>query len=157
MEFFQTHQHALWFSLGFLLLVIELLVFSFSTGFVFFLGLAALLTGGLIWGGLIPHTWLSGVASFGISSVVISVLLYKPLKKMQNNDKPLEKDHSSDMIGLEFRLEQDIDRLKIGSKRYSGIEWKVELDKSVEVDSLPTGTLVKVVAVDVARFWVAPV
>jgi len=157
MEYFAEHQHAGWFTLGFILLGVEMLVLGFSTGFVLFIGLAALLTGGFIWYDIIPQTWLAGVACFGISSVVISALLYKPLKSLQNNDGEDKKDASSDIIGLEFRIEQDINSLNAGVTKYSGIDWKVEIDKSAEIEELNSGTLVKVVSVDVALFRVVPV
>lgn len=156
MEYFVNNQYAIWFTLGFILLAVEMLVLGFSTGFVLFIGLAALLTGGLIWAELIPHTWISGVACFGISSAVISGLLYKPLKKLQDEEKPAEKDNSSDMIGLEFRLEQDINHTQSGNTRYSGIDWRLEIDKSAGVDSIKAGSLVSVVSVDVALFRVKP-
>jgi len=157
MEYFAEHQHAGWFTLGFLLLGVEMLVLGFATGFVLFIGLAAILTGTLIWMELIPHTWLAGVACFGISSAVISVLLYKPLKMLQSDETNVEKDTSSDMIGLEFRLEQDISITQPGIKRYSGIEWKIEIDKSVAQNELNAGTLVSVVSVDVALLRIKPV
>jgi len=156
-EYFAEHQHTGWFTLGFILLGVEMLVLGFSTGFVLFIGLAALLTGSLIWFDLIPHTWLAGVASFGVSSAVISALLYKPLKSLQNNSDEGAKDTSSDIIGLEFRIEQDVTPLNTGVKKYSGIDWKIEIDKSAEVDELSVGTLVKVVSVDVAVLRVVPV
>jgi len=155
-EYFVTHQYSLWFTIGFLLLAIEMLL-GFSTGFIFFVALAALLSGSVMWFGLIPNSWLAGVAFFGVSSVLITIILYKPLKKMQNQSDIAEKDTSSDIIGLEFRLEQAISFTSLGNKRYSGIDWKVEIDKSAKVDSLEAGTLVSVVTVDVALFRVKPV
>jgi len=155
-EYIAENQHTGWFTLGFILLGVEMLVLGFSTGFVLFIGLAALLTGSFIWFDLIPHTWLAGVACFGVSSVVISALLYKPLKSLQNNSDEGNKDTSSDIIGLEFRVEQDITHLNTGLKKYSGIDWKIEIDKSAEIDELPAGTLVKVVSVDVAILRVIP-
>ena len=156
-EYFTENQYAGWFMLGFLLLAIEMLLFGFATGFVLFIGLAALLTGAFIWFGLIEQSWLAGVACFGISSALISALLYVPLKKLQNSGNTDEKDTSSDIVGMEFRLEQDISFTQLGTTRYSGLEWKVEIDKEAKVQTIPTGTLVTVVSVDVALFRVKPV
>lgn len=156
-EYFVNNQYAGWFTLGFILLAIEMLVLGFSSGFVLFIGLGALLTGTLLWIEIIPHTWLAGVACFGISSAIISALLYIPLKKLQNENATPKKDTSSDMIGLQFRLEQDISTIDKGHKKYSGIDWKVEIDKSSNVETLSAGTLVEVVSVDVALFRVKPV
>lgn len=155
-DYFIEHQYSFWFTLGFVLLAMEMLL-GFSTGFIFFIALAALLSGAAMWFDLIPHSWLSGVAFFSISSVIITALLYKPLKRMQNQNDVVEKDTSSDIIGLEFRLEQAVTTSQVGKKRYSGVDWKVEIDKSANVDTIATGTLVCVVTVDVALFRVKPV
>jgi membrane protein implicated in regulation of membrane protease activity len=108
-EYFDSHQYAFWFTLGFGLLVVEALVFGFTSGVVLFTGIGALLTGGLLWGGVLPASWLNGIACFGVCSSVSAALLWKPLLKFQNFDVP-EKDNSSDMVGHKFRLEQDISR-----------------------------------------------
>jgi hypothetical protein len=75
---------------------------------------------------------------------------------MQGKRTP-RKDVSSDFTGLEFVLEQDITTLAPGSKRYSGVEWKVEIDKDAGVDNIPAGQRVVVVSVEVGLFRVKPV
>ena len=143
-----------WFILGFILLALEALALGFSTGFVLFIGLAALMTGGMVWLGVIPDTWVATIATFVVSSVVVSVALWKPFMKLQNNSKPPEKDNTSDLIGLKFRLDENISTAAPGKTRYSGIEWKVELDFDSDVDELPKGTVVIVTSVDAGKFRV---
>lgn len=155
-EYFNNNLHAFWFTAGFVLLATELVVLGFSTGFVLFLGLGALLTGGLLWADAIPQTWMVSIASFGVSSGVVSAALWKPFKSLQNRSKPLEKDNSSDLIGYTFRLSEDIFTGQPGRTQYSGITWNVELDYHDETKSLSAGTLVKVVAVDAGKFTVSP-
>ncbi len=152
-EYFNSNQHAFWFTLGFGLLVLEALVFGFSSGVVLFTGIGALLTGGLLWGEVFPASWLYGVACFGISSGVSAALLWKPLLKFQNFDVP-EKDNSSDMIGHKFRLEEDISLARPGSTRYSGIDWRVEIDAAEECNEITAGTRVVVSSVDAGVFRV---
>ena len=122
-DYFSTHIYAFWFVAGFLLLALEILVFGFSTGVALFLGLASLSTGGLIWFELLPATWTAGIASFSISSVVISALLWKPFKNLEKKGAPVGRDNSSDIIGHEFRLQETISAIKPGKTRFSGIEW----------------------------------
>jgi membrane protein implicated in regulation of membrane protease activity len=152
-EYFDTHQYAFWFTLGFALLVLEALVFGFTSGVVMFTGIGALVTGGLLWGEVLPASWLYGVACFGISSSLSAVLLWKPLLKFQNFDVP-EKDNSSDMVGHKFRLEQDVSLARPGSTRYSGIDWRVEIDPTAACDEIAAGTLVVVTSVDAGIFRV---
>ena len=78
---------------------------------------------------MLPETWTAGVACTGISSGVITALRWKPLKKLQRF--PSKKDDSSDLIGYEFVTESDLAMNKPGSKRYSGITWRVEIDCAV--------------------------
>ncbi len=153
-EFFNDNIYSFWFAIGFLLLVIEALALGFSTGFILFIGLGALLTGGAIWSELVPATWLSSIATFALSSVFISLLLWKPLRAIQRNSKPPEKDNSSDIIGLKFRLKHEISTTAPGVTRYSGIEWQVVIDHASEQQMIAAGTMVAVVSVDAGTFWV---
>lgn len=154
-EYFDTHQYAFWLSAGFLILLIELGVFGLSTGVLMFTGLSALVTGGLIWGGVLPATWLAGSASFGIGTGVIALLLWKPLLKLQNFDTP-EKDNSSDLVGHKFVLEEPVEPGAPASTRYSGIQWRVELWHGSPVQRIEAGTMVEVRSLDAGVFRVAP-
>ena len=55
---------------GMLLLGVEVLVLGFSTFVLFFVGLAALLTAGLIYIEVVPSTMLSAVLSLGVLSAL---------------------------------------------------------------------------------------
>jgi len=154
-DYFNEHIYSFWFVVGFILLALEAVAFGFSTGFVLFIGLAALTTGGLMWSEIVPLTWLSSIATFTICSVLVSVVLWKPLKSLQSNDKVPERDNTSDIVGLKFRLTNDISISHPGTTRYSGIEWKVEIDPSSSTQQISAGTMVTVMAVDVGKFWVA--
>lgn len=152
-EYIQTHQSGFWIALGFLLLAAEVLLFGFTTIIFLFAGIGGLVTGLLMSAGILPETWIAGVSSFGISTGAISLLLWKPMSKLQDNNAPTQS-HSSDLIGHEFVLQEDISPLKTGQHRYSGVDWKVELDASAEVDSLSAGQRVAVVSLDAGIFRV---
>lgn len=155
-DYIQAHQAEFWIAVGFLLLAIEVLVMGFATLFLFFIGLGALVTGFLMMAGILPQTWIAGVSSLGICSGIVAGALWAPLHRMQGKRTP-RKDVSSDFTGLEFVLEQDVTSLAPGSKRYSGIEWKVEIDKDAGVDSIPAGQRVVVASVEVGLFRVKPI
>ncbi len=143
-----------WFILGFILLAVEALALGFSTGFLLFIGFSALLTGAAVWFGIVPETWIATIATFVVNSALISVVFWKPFMKLQNNSKAPEKDNTSDLIGLKFRLDENISTAAPGKTRYSGIEWKVELDFDSDVDELSKGTAVIVTSVDAGKFRV---
>ncbi len=154
-EYFETHQYAFWFTVGFLLLALEALALGFATGVILFSGLGALLTGALIWFGIIPSTWIAGIASFGLCSVVITAVLWKTLKKLQGrNNHVSTQDYSSDFIGHSFVLATTITHVQSSHTRYSGIEWRVEIEDSAKVKEISAGTKVVVCSVDAGVFRV---
>ena len=151
-DYIVTHQTEFWFVFGFVMLAIEV-VTGFTTGIFLFGGLGALATGLLMSFGMIPETWIAGVSGTGISSGVIASLLWRPLKRLQN-DHPVGKDNSSDFVGYEFVADSDITVTNPGTTHYSGIPWKVEIDKDAGVDSIQAGQRVAVSSVDVGMFKV---
>ena len=153
--YIHNHQAEFWIFLGFALLVIEV-VTGLTTGILLFGGLGALATGLIMSSGLLPETWIAGISSTGICSAIITALLWRPLQKFQGG-RDIRKDNSSDLVGYEFVVEQDIDTLKPGNKRYSGIVWRVEIDPDAGVDRIVPGQRVAVTSVDVGVFRVKPV
>ena len=134
-DYFQNNQPAFWFTLGFLLLIIEALAFGFTSGVVIFGGLGGIVTGGMMWADVIPHTWFAGFVTFGLSSSLIAALLWKPLLSLQNDDLP-EKDNSSDIVGFRFRLQEEISTTAPGTTHYSGIDWRVEIDLNTSITEI---------------------
>ena len=154
-DYLNQHQAQFWMVCGFVILILEVIFLGLATGVLLFAGLGALLTGILMQMGILPESWLIGFSSFGISSGVVTVLLWRPLKRLQGSRTP-EKDRSSDLIGFEFVLSQDIDVQTPGKTRYSGIEWGVEISPESGVHSIAAGEQVIVTSVDVGIFRVKP-
>lgn len=154
-DYIHNHQAGFWIALGFILLAVEVMVFGFTTIVMFFAGLGAVSTGLLMQTGVLPHTWIAGIACFGISTGIYSVLLWKPLQRIQANSIPQQR-QTSDLIGMEFVIEQDITPIQPGTTRYSGISWRVEIDKGAGVEILNKGQRVAVSSVDAGVFRVKP-
>ncbi len=152
-EYFNNNQDTFWFVLGFLLLAVEGMVLGMATGVVLFSGIGALITGALIWFTVLPPTWVFGIASFAICSALTIVVLWKPLKMLQK-DNHGHKDKSSDFIGHTFRLDTDITPTTPGKTRYSGIEWRVDVDGDQAVALIAAGEKVKVSGVSSGVFEV---
>lgn len=153
LEYINNNLSGFWIALGFALLAAEVLLFGFTTIILLFAGLGAITTGLLMEAGLLPLTWTAGTASFGIATGISSAILWKPLRRMQDAATP-QKRQKSDIVGYEFVLSDDISRAMPGSHRYSGVDWKVEIDSSSESDNLAKGERVIVVSVDVGLFRV---
>lgn len=133
--------------LGFALLVIEILILGFSTFILFFVGIAAVLSGSLFYMGLIEETAFNAMLSMGVITVIDAVLLWKPLKNMQKDvDATPAK---SDLVGHQFILETKVTPLEKTVYRYSGIEWVLKSD--VE---LAAGTKVEITGTEVGVFHV---
>ena len=154
-EYINMHQSGFWIAAGFTLLAIEVLLFGFTTIIFLFAGLGAIVTGLAMMFGFLPETWVAGISCFGITTGLVSTLLWKPLKKMQDNSTPPQR-QSSDLIGYEFVLQQDVTTLQPGLHRYSGVDWKVELDGQAG-DHLSAGQRVTVTSIDAGIFRVKAV
>ena len=150
--YINSHQAEFWIFLGFGLLVIEVLT-GLTTGVLLFGGLGALATGLIMSFGLLPETWIAGFSSAGICTAIITAALWYPFRKIQG-EKTVSKDNSSDLVGYQFVLEQDIEPLNPGTKRYSGIPWRVEIDPQSGADKIAAGHRVEVTSVDVGVFRV---
>lgn len=157
MEFFLNNQAAIWLGLGFLLLAIEIAAFGLSTGVLLFGSIGAIITGTLLWLGIIPDYFIAAVACFALSSAAATALLWRPLKHLQNNGTELGNDRSSDIIGHTFTLGGDVNRTLHAQQKYSGINWRVEPSTELKDPAIKAGTQVAVTAVSVGVFFVQPV
>ena len=136
--------------LGLILLAVEVLVFGFSTFVLFFIGIAAIVTGGLLAIEVIPGTMLNALLTTAIISVVIAILGWKPMKNIQNKVDDTVADN--DMIGHQFTLSADLELGQTITYRYSGIDWQVKSKQQ-----LGLGTEVKIVEIAVGLMTVEPV
>ena len=132
---------------GLALLVIEVVVLGFSTFVLFFVGLAALLAGGLMAIGAIPDSTLSAFYSVGVLTALLAMLLWRPLKSMQG--KVEVKKVTSDLVGHSFILNETVSMTQNPAYRYSGIDWHLSSEQE-----LSAGTLVEVTGVAVGKFIV---
>jgi len=155
-EVITANQAAAWIGAGFLLLAIEALAFGFSSGVLLFGSLGAIVTGALLWLGLVPDSFIAAIACFAISTAVVTAVLWSPLKSLQSGTE-LGNDRSSDIIGHTFSLNTDINRTTWGEQKYSGIKWNVKPADELDVAEISAGTQVKVTAVSVGSFFVQPV
>lgn len=145
-EYINSHQSGFWIAVGFTLLAAEVLLFGFTTIILLFTGLGAIVTGLAMMVGVLPETWTAGVSCFGIATGISGAILWKPLKNLQDNNIP-RKQQVSDFIGYEFVLQQDVSAVHPGQHRYSGVDWKVELDAGAG-ERLSAGQKVAVTSID---------
>ncbi len=130
---------------GLALLVVEVVVLGFSTFVLFFVGLAAVITGGLMRIGFLPDSMLAALSSIGVLTALLAIFLWRPLKSMQNNGE--RKKVTSDLVGHSFILSEAVSMSSNPVYRYSGIDWQLSSEKE-----LSAGTLVEVAGVAVGKF-----
>ncbi len=152
-EYLNEHQSEFWIVSGFIILILEITLLGLATGILLFVGLGAMVTGLLMQIGILPETWLAGLSGLGISSGITAIVLWRPLKHLQGGRTP-DKDRSSDLIGFEFVLTQNIDKQTPGKTRYSGVDWRVEISPETDTQFIAAGQRVMVTSVDVGVFRV---
>lgn len=136
--------------LGLLALIIEVLVFGCSTLVLLFFGIAMLFTSGLIYIGIIDANWLSTITTLSIITLLLTIVLWKPLTKLQN--KQTTTDVNSDFAVINFELEKNLSPSERYTFNYSGIQWLIKSDTTIE-----KGVMVKVVKKEVGVLWVKPI
>jgi hypothetical protein len=134
MPWFSEHFAETLLVIGIILLAIEVVVLGFSTFFVFFIGLATIMTAGLMYFGLVPETWLASLMSISIFTAIFALLLWKRLKGLQSDVDTKRADN--DLVGHSFICPQDIDPLlpldKLPTFEYSGITWRLMSDVPIK-------------------------
>lgn len=155
MESFLANQAAVWITFGFVLLAIEAVAFGFGSGVLLFGSLGAIVTGTVLWAGIIPNQFIPAVACFAVATTLITAALWVPLKRMQSGAE-LGNDRSSDLIGHQFTTSSDVSISSPGSQKYSGINWRVEPDQKNAGNTIDAGTQVTVTSVSVGVFYVEP-
>ncbi|TEW56120.1 NfeD family protein [Psychromonas sp. RZ22] len=147
MEYLLAHLSQALIVLGLIFLVIEVLVFGFSTFILFFIGLATIVTGGLMMINIIPETVLSSLVSTALISAIITIVSWKPMKRIQNKVELKQVDNG--IIGYQFTLTEDLPIGKTVTYHYSGIIWKVKAR-----EALAMGDEVKIIKMEVGLLTV---
>ncbi|MBJ7538790.1 NfeD family protein [Marinomonas transparens] len=147
MDFFTNNLAQSLFVVGLILLVIEVAVLGFSTFVLFFTGLAAMVTGVLLYVDIIPNTGLSAMFSTGMLTLIAAVMLWRPLKRMQSHVSP--KKAQGDLVGHRFILQEAVSPLQVGTYHYSGVDWKL-----ISLTPIEAGTRVEVTEAEVGAFHI---
>jgi membrane protein implicated in regulation of membrane protease activity len=135
--------------LGIIALIIEVAVLGLSTFILLFLGLSLVFTGLLMLVGVVPDSLATALWSNTIVTAALAVVLWKPLKRMQENvdTSPIKNDFAE----LTFVLNSDVTNQGLTTHQYSGISWRLKSEQPIDA-----GTDVKVTKKEVGVMWVAP-
>lgn len=147
-EFFQDTSQLL-IVLGIAALIVEVALLGMATLVLLFLGCALILAGLAMTFGLLPESTSSALWSVSIGTALLSLLFWKPMKRMQANTET--QTVTSDLIGHEFILEAPVDRQGKTAMQFSGIQWQL---KSLE--PLAKDQRVKIAKTEVGILWLEP-
>jgi len=141
--------------IGIALMIVEIVVFGFGSLFLLFISLACFGTALLMFLHILPETALVAFMAVAAQSIGWAIVLWKPLRKLQNKQQDPEQQRSA-LDGLVFTLDRDIDTNHHGSHRYSGIVWEV---RAADPEQCPmaAGTEVRVVKSSVGKLFVEKV
>ena len=142
-----------WVLLGLALLFVEAVLLGFSTGFGLFAGLGAIVTAIALSLGLIPSAWAPSIITFMVATAGLMVALFIPFKRLHTRTEE-EEPSASDFAGHAFELTSELSKRRPSTIRYSGIEWRVELDEGDALEIIPAGERVVVSGVTPGVFRV---
>lgn len=149
MDWLSTHLAESLVVAGLLMLAVEVAILGFATFVLFFIGIAAVIAGTLMYFGFIPETTMSAVLTVAIVSALDALILWKPLKNLQQ--KVDSTPAKSDLIGHTFVLTDDVSPTVNPQYQYSGISWTLKSRQLISA-----GTAVKVYKAEVGIFFVEP-
>ncbi len=142
-ELVSANHDRLFYVLAGISFILELGLLGLSGPLLFF-AIACLVTAFLISAGFISG-WEVEILVAGVLTVVITFLLWRPLKNFQNSGG--SADTSSDMIDRLVTASEDI-TAEGGTIRYSGIDWPARLDASASEAFIAEGEQCMIASVD---------
>lgn len=144
-----ANPHIFWLSLGGVLLVAEMLG---GNGYLLWSGVAALLTGLLVW--LLPLGWEWQGGLFALLILLAAWLwwrwLARRVRRQSNTGSGALNQRGQQLIGQRFTLDAPLVNAR-GHLRVGDSSWPVRAD-----EDLAAGTRVEVIAVEGITLWVKP-
>lgn len=152
MDNFLNNPTQIFLVVGLVCLALELFFLGIS-GPLLFLGLGALIASGALALNLVAGLE-AGILVTCLSGLILAIVLWKPLKKLQN--QPSKPDRSSDMIGQTVQTKTEVSFVS-GAVRYSGMNWNARIDpKETEARLIEAETTVTITSIDGNVLMVKP-
>ncbi len=136
--------------IGVVLLAVEMLVFQFTTFWLFFIGVGALIAA--------AFAWIAGDASylmttlvFVVASAAVTAVLYSPLRRWQREPSAISGNNA---VGQKVVVKSTVSTQKGGLVNWSGSDWQAELADD-QHGEIAAGENARVVAVEGIRLVVA--
>ncbi|WP_306522779.1 NfeD family protein [Rheinheimera sp.] len=109
------------------------------------LGIASFLAAALLALGVLPDAWPAMLSALAISTLLLALLLWKPLRKLQHGkQKQQEKNDISDFVGTRLTLTEAASKTSSSTVQFSGVSWQLKLAPDCPVDFIAAGTEVQI-------------
>jgi len=131
------------------LLALEMVVFQFTTFWLFFVGLAALVAAAFAFFS-VGAGYITTTAVFLVASVLITAILYAPIRRWQKKPSAIAGNNA---VSQRVKVTGLITPTKRGTVNWSGSEWQAELAGGASQD-LVEGDWARVVDVQGIRLIV---
>ena len=132
-EYFYTNPGVLWVVLAVIFIIIEVSIPGIGG---LFSGVAALTLGALLIFEVIhPETFVAQLAWFFGLTILSAAVLWVPLKKMM---KPSAEAYS-DIIGTHAKVENRLEKGKLGTVKWSGTTMRSRIVETSELDFIAAG------------------
>ncbi len=135
---------------GVSLLAVEMLVFQFSTFWLFFIGLGALVAAAFAWVAA-DASFLVTTLVFVVASVIITAVLFAPLRRWQKQPSGISGNNA---VGQKVVVKGSISKDSPGVVAWSGSDWQAELAEGQQ-DDIAIGATAQVVRVEGIRLIVS--
>ena len=135
---------------GVSLLAIEMLVFQFTTFWLFFIGLGALVAAAFAWVA-VDASFIMTTLVFVLASAVITAVLFAPLRRWQKQPSGISGNNA---VGQKVVVKSSIGRDAPGVVMWSGSDWQAELAEGQQ-DDIAVGATAHVVRVEGIRLIVS--
>ncbi|KEY91310.1 membrane protein [Candidatus Photodesmus blepharus] len=132
---------------GIILIIIEVALLGESAFIFLFTGISMIFSGVLMGFNFIETNWLWAFSLTTAFTVLLLLIFWKPLKKIQN--KVEKSEDKTDFYNKEFILEEYVDMQSESKYHYSGIQWNLKSFHPIE-----KGTLVKIDKIEVGIIWI---
>lgn len=109
------------------------------------LGIASFLVAALLAFGVLPASWPAMLSALAISTLLLALLLWKPLRKLQHGkQKQQESSAISDFVGTRLTLTETASKTSSATVQFSGVSWQLKLAPDCPAETLPAGTEVQI-------------
>lgn len=132
------------------LLAVELLVFQFTTFWLFFIGIGALIAAAFAWF-VGDASYLMTTLVFVIASAAVTALLFSPLRRWQQQPSSISGNNA---VGQKVIVKNPVSNGSGGLVSWSGSDWQAELAGDQQ-DEIGAGESAYVVAVEGIKLVVA--